>query len=537
MKKKFLFLPIIALVSVLSACNITKEEIFSIIHEFTSSEATSEESKTGEVSSKEQESIYSSASSGGITSEPIQSSNSTVNPSSSSSSDPNQFIDYVHNAGIKLDVDYKDRDFFVDGIGAVTLDTAIDGDTAHFFPVVKTTSSEKIKIRFYGVDTPESTGKIQPYGHGASVFTAGKLNNAQKNGTIVISTPGAGYKVPVKDSTGTRYLGLVWINETKKNANFDELILLNLWIIQEGWSWINNVEKVPEMAEVFMKVEAQSKAFKLNLFSGLEDPDFNYGDYETTSILDIKKEIEKQILDPNHKNTFNNQKVRVVGTVAGYVNSTLYIQAFFSKEEGSDNENGEWAGINVYTGMNSIPPRYTYLNTVIMLCGTAIDSENFGFQISGCTFPTLKSRESDDTARVMITADDNVDEGVALKRFEYTVAGLNEVVKNKNFECLNCAVKITDEFTVTGFYISDGGDITLRALNASSYDQDKFVIYITFNYKGDPNDDATIWKTEDKFVGKKFKVEGVYTFHRFSASRISMQICPQNASQLVCTSL
>ena len=520
MKKKLLILPLILSAMLLSGCEVI-EKLSSYNVQPESSEENSEVVSSEEVLSSDSEVLSSEES----------------QTTTSSSANTGEFIDYVHNGQVKLDVDYKDRDFFVDGIGAVTLDTAIDGDTAHFYPVVKTTSNEKIKIRFYGVDTPESTGKIQPYGHGASVFTAEKLNNAKANGPIVISTPGAGYKIPQKDSTGSRFLGLVWINETKKNANFDELILLNLWIIQEGWSWINNLEKCPEYADYFFAVEAQSKAYKLNLFSGENDPDFNYGDYETTSILEMKKEIELQILDSSHANAFNNKKVRIVGTVAGYVNSTLYLQAFFTKEDGSDKEEGEWAGINIYTGMGGVPSRYTATNTVIMLCGTAIDSDNFGFQISGVNFPTLKSRESDSTARVMIAAEDNVDEGMKLKRFEYTVDGLNDVVKNKNFESLNCAVKITEEFTCTGFYISDGGDITLYINNARSNATDKFVIYITFNYKGDPQDTATIWKTEEQFVGKTFTVEGVYTFHRFSTGRISMQICPQNASQLVCTSL
>ena len=525
-KGRFLLLfPLVALLG-LSAC----DKIDSLLSKILDSE--SENISASEVSSEEDPIFNLSSETSDVSSNSVSSITSNDD-----SSVPLEFIDYVNNGTVALDVDYKNRDFYVDGIGEMKLDTAIDGDTAHFKPVVTTTSSEKIKIRFYGIDTPESTGKIQPYGHAASVFTAEKLNNAKDNGTIVVSTPGRGYKVPEKDSTGSRYLGLVWINETKKNASFDELILLNLWIIQEGYSWINNLEKCPEFADTFFKVEAQSKAFKLKLFSGEPDPDFNYGDYETTSILDIKKEIEKQVLDPNYKNAYNNKKVRVVGTVAGYINRTLYLQCFYAKEDGSEHEEGEWAGINIYTGMDPVPARFTKFNTVIMVCGTALDSENFGFQISGCSFPQLKSRESDDTARVMISAEDNVDPEYSISRFSYTVSELNQIVASKDFSCLNCAVEIKDEFTVTDFFISDGGDITLYLNNAGQYDSTKFVIYIAFSYKGDPDNDAVIWDEASYFVGKTFTVMGVYTFHKYSSGRISMQICPQNSSQLVCTSL
>lgn len=469
-------------------------------------------------------------------SEITSSTTSSVNPSSSSTSSGSQEpIDYVHNGSTVLDVDYKGKDFFKDGIGAVTLATKIDGDTAHFYPVNTSTSREKIKSRFYGIDTPESTGKIQPYGHGASVFTGSKLDNAAKNGTIVISTPGLGYKVPQKDSTGSRYLSLVWINETKKDANFDELVLLNLWIVQDGWSVVNQLDKAPYLQSVFIAAEAQAKTLKLNMHSGKPDPDFNYGDYKTVSILDMKKELVKSLEDPTHVNKFNNEKVRITGTVAGYINKTLYLQGFFTQEEGASKPQGEYAAMNIYTGTGVIPDRYTQLNAVVMLCGTAVVSETFGFQISGVNFPQLPSRESDKTARVMLTPEDNVDETTKLHVFEYTVAELNHLVETKDYSCLYCAVKITDTFKVTDVYENESGDEwTLYINNQSQYSTKAFNIYINFPYKPDP--DGPIWKKED-FLNKYYTVEGVYGIHTFSSGRVSYQITPRDSSNLVCTSL
>ncbi|MDY4724413.1 MAG: hypothetical protein SO292_04220, partial [Bacilli bacterium] len=81
-----------------------------------------------------------------------------------STSEAPQFIDYASSDAVRLKLDYKNRDFYKDGVAEVTLRTSIDGDTAHFTPLVTTTSSETIKARFYGIDTPESSGKIQEYG-------------------------------------------------------------------------------------------------------------------------------------------------------------------------------------------------------------------------------------------------------------------------------------------------------------------------------------------------------------------------------------
>ena len=144
-----------------------------------------------------------------------------------------EFFDYVHeDERARLQLDYKDRGFFEDGIAEVELKTCIDGDTAHF--VSKVGDNSTIKVRFYGIDTPESTGQFEDWGFPAKYFTQEKLENAAENGTIVVSTPLVDYGEPEKDSTGSRYVGVVWINETVKNAPMDQLYFLNLWIVQEG---------------------------------------------------------------------------------------------------------------------------------------------------------------------------------------------------------------------------------------------------------------------------------------------------------------
>ena len=69
-----------------------------------------------------------------------------------------EWVDYVHSGEVQLTLDYEGHDFYQDGIGQMTLQyeaQCIDGDTVHFTPLVTTTSSERIKSRFYGVDTPE----------------------------------------------------------------------------------------------------------------------------------------------------------------------------------------------------------------------------------------------------------------------------------------------------------------------------------------------------------------------------------------------
>ena len=74
-----------------------------------------------------------------------------------------------------LNADGSSKDFLKDGIGLATLVRSTDGDTANF--KLQTTKGEIITIRFYCIDTPESTGLMEKWGKPASNFTKEKLSD------------------------------------------------------------------------------------------------------------------------------------------------------------------------------------------------------------------------------------------------------------------------------------------------------------------------------------------------------------------------
>ena len=109
---------------------------------------------------------------------------------------------------------------------------------------------------------------------------------------------------------------------------------------------------------------------------------------------------------------------------------------------------------------------------------------------------------------------------------EYTAAGLSEIAKNGSFECLNCAVKVTDAVECNKFRINTKGDeITLGFKDCD------FEAYLTFSYAGDPEKKFEYWNTEEQFVGKKFLLSGIYTYHTYS-DRTTYQIIFNDASGL-----
>ena len=469
---------------------------------------------------------------------------SSISSEQSSESSSMGWIDYASDGSVKLNLDYVGHSFWTDGIEQVTLHSTIDGDTAHFTTSTKNAEGETLlKARFYGIDTPESTGKVQPWGKPASKYTSEILERANKKGTIVVSSPTSVYEAPSADSTGSRYVSLVWINESVKNAPIDQLKLLNLMIVENGYSWVKNVADIPDYVDTFYAAETQAKNAKLHLFGTEPDPYFNYGGYKNVSLLDIKNEVVASLKDPSHKNAYDNAKVTVQGAVAGFSNHIVYIQDYCSYVDESgdplyfdDYGNsiyedkikqgilGEYAGINIFVGMSTPPSKFTTIGNYIQVSALAMESK-FGFQLTDGTFPTVSYDEKD--AQLIYRAKD-VPEEHKLQTIEYTNAGLNAAIKAEDYSALNCSVKITDEVTVAGGSDSDSAHV----LYTSATDKTAWSVYFTFDYQPDPNDTALRWSSYERFVGEAFLFQGVLGLHSSSSGGYDFDIYPSKSTDM-----
>lgn len=174
--------------------------------------------------------------------------------------DPNTFI-YVYTTPLHLtnnyldqvsiDFEYENKDFTTDGVGKVTLVRSVDGDTAHFYDL----SGDYIKVRFLGVDTPESTYEKEPWGKAASSFTSKILTNAKE---IVL------YGEEQKTDAYGRHLAFV----------FADGVLVNLYLVQEAYS-NSTLSSKSRYFEIFTKASIEvSKTGRR--FWGELDPNFTY---------------------------------------------------------------------------------------------------------------------------------------------------------------------------------------------------------------------------------------------------------------------
>lgn len=156
---------------------------------------------------------------------------------------------------VTMDFTVTDEDSFVDdGKGIVTLSRTVDGDTAYFYDKNASDPNERnIRVRFIGVDTPESTIQHDPWGKAASTFTANRLRNAKE---IILESYGA------RKDTYNRYLAFVWVDGK----------LLNLELIQEAYS-NSTINSSFKYGNIFISVSVEVSKTGRRFF-GETDPNY-----------------------------------------------------------------------------------------------------------------------------------------------------------------------------------------------------------------------------------------------------------------------
>ena len=102
------------------------------------------------------------------------------------------------------------------GMDRVTLDGVADGDTAYFTPGFLGDQ----RVRFLGVDTPETYPVVDPWGPEAKEYTKSIL----ENGTVIYIQ--SDYALGFQDTYG-RSLGFVWVDG----------VLLNYELVRLGYSY------------------------------------------------------------------------------------------------------------------------------------------------------------------------------------------------------------------------------------------------------------------------------------------------------------
>jgi len=404
-----------------------------------------------------------------------------------------EFVDYA--ASLKLDMSSATAK------EEVTVKSFVDGDTVHFYISNDAFETGVLKGRFLGINTPESTGKIEEYGKAASKFTREKLEAAT---SIIIESDNEKWNV---DSTGDRHLVWVWY----KTAENPEYRNLNLEILQNGLAIANSTAS-NSYGALCMSALNQAKAHKKNMFSGQPDPDFFYGDAVELTLRELRANPE----------TYSGAKVAFNGVIIRNYNNSVYVESF-------DPETGMYHGISVYYGF-ALPGAALDILSVgneVRIVGLMQYYEAGGvWQISGLTHNLMKPQdpgncqklsEGNKPAYVLTDAETFVSGQVILENGE--TRGFAEMAMGSSLEMR--------DLTVESIYTTEDEESSSKGAMTLTCKVDGITVSVRTIVLKDADGNLI---TSDAYLGKTIDVKGIvdffdgnYQIKVFSANDITIQ--------------
>ncbi len=363
-----------------------------------------------------------------------------------------EFVDYVANVKLDMNSDRVRTEATVKSEtrhGETVFTGFVDGDTTHFEVPTSVSRSGILKARYIAINTPESTGQIEPWGKKASNFTKEKLSNAT---SIILESNTSRWDL---DSTGDRYLVWVWY----KTADMTDYRNLNLEIMQEGLAYASSYTDFV-YADACRDIVTQARTLKLHVHDkNLKDPDFYYGAATPITLKELKTNIEQ----------YKNKSVCFEGVVVKNVNQTAYVEEY-------DEETGIYYGMQVYYGwgLGYFGEQILQVGNRVLIAGSVQYYEAGGtYQISDVYYyPTVPDHEDNiqlissghsatyqtvDANTFMngkvevsvIETDDDGNETTVTKEFDYSYLAMHSTKRIEN-------LTITDTYTTNNGGNNDG---------------------------------------------------------------------------------
>lgn len=419
---------------------------------------------------------------------------------SSTSAEPAPFVDYVSQ--VKLNMDSATAKM------EVTVHQFVDGDTTHFNVPNSFSADGIMKIRYIAVNTPESTGSIEPWGKKASNFTKDKLSNAE---SIVIESNGTDWE---KDSSGGRYMGWVWY----KNKGESEYRNLNLELVQEGLSLACGAT-TDLYGSYTGNAYIQAQNNKLYVFSEEKDPDFYDGDAIPVDIKTLRSNIE----------LFANKKVVFTGVIVRNNSNTVYVESY-------DEESELYYGISVYYGFNNAAAmKVLSVGNEVEFVGSVQYYEAGGtWQVTDISYNPMASDKTDQIKLVSTghATANTVTDPAKFTTGKVTLNVLKELggeeTEEKVFDyaqlVMSTSIAMNNLYVKDVYTTSNGGDNDGAMTLTCEVDGITITVRTTVLRKAD----KTLYSKED-FIGKTIDVTGIVDFYSgeyqikvFSAKNITV---------------
>lgn len=224
----------------------------------------------------------------------------------------------------------------------------VDGDTTQF---TSYNGNYTVKVRYLGVDTPESTSEVEEWGRSASLFNKSILKKAKY---VIIQSAGSaktGKKAPTDLDGYQRSLAYVWYSN-EDNPTKESFRNLNLELVYNGFSGFNapSDDMKEDFYDAFSDAYTIAQEYKKNRFSNEKDPNY---DYNPAQVLPLDMLYDETYyvdhFDPNTNENLGNYSSfcddKTWYSFDGYVTRVVGGSAFYIQNKIGDN----YYGLYVFT--------------------------------------------------------------------------------------------------------------------------------------------------------------------------------------------
>ena len=368
----------------------------------------------------------------------------------------------------------------------VSVHIYIDGDTTHFNVPESVMEGGILKARYLSINTPESTGRIEPWGKAASNFTKEKLKNAT---SIIIESDDENWNA---DSTGGRYLVWVWY----KTADMTDYRNLNLEILQNGLAIASNSAQ-NRYGDICVKAIDQAKAEKLYVYSTDKDPDFHYGAAEEMTLKELRSNIT----------SYEGTKVAFEGVISAIYDGSFYVEEY-------DEETGMCYGVSAYYQTGGLPGKaleFIQLGNRVRVVGSVTYFEAGDiWQVSGLTYSLMNPKDPSNFSLVS-SGHEPAYTSISPKDFFNTKITMvvnvtedgEEIEKEKTFTYAELALDTSismNDLVVTSTKVNAKNEVTLTCSNGGV----TIKVFLGLLYDADGNR-----VTKDTYANKIINVRGL----------------------------
>ena len=250
----------------------------------------------------------------------------------------------------------------VDHMGYVSLKSCTDGDTANFMQddyIDDFGSPVTIKTRFLGVNTPESTAKVEPWGKKASLFTKKILEAAQAKADeestdtkkvyyIALINHPSDNGFSIKDSSGGRWLAFIWY----RMSSTSEWRLLNLEIVEQAYSrnQLFTDDNVCNYRPYFETADARNAECGYRVY-GEDDMGYDYEEKSSEySLWKIINDFERIGISESGS---SGVALCLIALVVGIQGDNMFLRDVLLDKEQVEKGDTQLAGLYCYAGFNS----------------------------------------------------------------------------------------------------------------------------------------------------------------------------------------